>query len=301
LHASAHHSAVAPLAPSQEAQLAAVVHPAYLKASTMAAVRSQLESQGAALLASFLRPEIAAALAHAALAADRRDGLDGGEMPSTGPPYAAGTRRPGWRLLGPPQLRRYLRYRPRPATAAEVEGHGADGDAGGAEGEGGGTRRLRGVGAQLEAVREVMSSAPFVQWLAHLSGLTPRSCAAEVRRFRPGLDYSLAHVGTQCTHETLDATLTFVASRAEECAAWESGDVGGFECHVQASDEDHGAADVYKADESSAGVTSIHPQTNALSLVRRGTDTMKFIKYVSAAAPGSRWDVAASYVCGAML
>ena len=145
---------------------------------------------------------------------------------------------------------------------------------------------------------QVMSSAPFVQWLAHLSGLTPRSCAAEVRRFRPGLDYSLAHVGPQCMRETLDATLTFVASRAEERAAWESGDVGGFECHVQASDEDHGAADVYRADESSAGVTSIHPQTNALSLVRRGTDTMKFIKYVSAAAPGSRWDVAASYVCG---
>ena len=109
---------------------------------------------GAALLASFLRPEIAAALAHAALAADRRDGLDCGEMPPTGPPYAAGTRRPGWRLLGPPQLRRYLRYRPRPiTTAAEVGGHGA-------EGEGGGTRSPRrpcGVGAQLEAVRQVMS------------------------------------------------------------------------------------------------------------------------------------------------
>ena len=154
MHASAHYSAFAPLTPSQEAQLATVVHPAYLKTSTMAAVRSQLESQGAALLASFLRPEIAAALAHAALAADRRDGLDGGEMPPTGPPYAAGTRRPGWRLLGPPQLRRYLRYRPRPiTTAAEVGGHGA-------EGEGGGTRSPRrpcGVGAQLEAVRQVMS------------------------------------------------------------------------------------------------------------------------------------------------
>ena len=32
--------------------------------------------------------------------------------------------------------------------------------------------------------------------------------------------------------ETLDATLTFVASKPGELDAWESGDVGGFECEV---------------------------------------------------------------------
>ena len=37
--------------------------------------------------------------------------------------------------------------------------------------------------------------------------------------------------------------------------------------------------------------------SNALSLVAREPDAMKFIKYVSAAAPGSRWDVAAEYTC----
>ena len=55
------------------------------------------------------------------------------------------------------------------------------------------------------------------------------------------------------------------------------------------------AAEVYRADDSSEGVTSIHAMSNALSLTLRPPGTMKFVKYVSAAAPGSRWDVAAEY------
>ena len=145
----------------------------------------------------------------------------------------------------------------------------------------------------------MMHSAAFVQVMGALSGRTPDACATEIRRFRPGLDYTLAHVGAQATRPTLDATLCFVGSAtAEQRALRESGDVGGFECHVQSSAEDeHGAAEVCRADDASAGVTSIHAQANALSIVARGTDTMKFIKFVSAAAPGSRWDVAAEYAC----
>lgn len=71
--------------------------------------------------------------------------------------------------------------------------------------------------------------------------------AAEVRRFRPGLDYTLAHIGTQCAVPTLDATLSFVPSDGALQDSWESGDVGGFECHVQSSaDEARAAAEVYK-------------------------------------------------------
>ena len=65
---------------------------------------------------------------------------------------------------------------------------------------------------------------------------------------------------------------------------------------MPSSPEDaHGAAEVYRADDASAGVMSIHAACNALSLVAREPASMKFIKYVSAAAPGSRWDVAAEY------
>ena len=129
-----------------------------------------------------------------------------------------------------------------------------------------------------------------------MSGLKPATCASEVRRFRPGLDYSLAHVGTQSAVPTLDATLVYVGQSPQSCALWDSGDVGGFECHVPASKEDeHGAAEVYRATDDTEGVTSIHASCNSLSLVYRAPESMKFIKYVSADAPGSRWDVAAEY------
>ena len=40
---------------------------------------------------------------------------------------------------------------------------------------------------------------------------------------------------------------------------------------------------------------SVSPGFNVLSLVMRDQDTLRFIKYVSAAAPSSRWDVCAEY------
>ena len=151
---------------------------------------------------------------------------------------------------------------------------------------------------------------------------------AEVRRFRPGMDYTLAHVGTMRKAAVIDATITFVppaarsapgggeaAGQGEEAAAakaeakaeakaakaaarqWASGDVGGFECFVAADEgEDTAkAAEVYRADDASEGVTSIHAISNALNLTVRPPGTMKFVKYVSAAAPGSRWDCVAEF------
>ncbi len=170
--------------------------------------------------------------------------------------------------------------------------------------------------ALLQALRKLVSSAPFAQLLALLCGAAPRAVRAEARRFRPGLDYTLAHVGTLREALTIDATLCFVpaaddaaassgstaAAQRSELAAgrlWASGDVGGFECYVAADGGEETktakAAEVYRADDASEGVTSIHAMSNALSLTLRPPGTMKFVKYVSAAAPGSRWDVAAEY------
>ena len=264
------------LSSAQEQRLALLVSPVYLRAGTIAAVRAQLEAQGAALLTDFLRPEIAHVLRRATAAADTKDGLGGGTLP----PHLAGQRRKGWRAVGPPQLRRYLRHTPPKRAAAAEEGGKAGGKVG--------------VGARLQAVRALMHSAPFVQLLSALSGHSASRCASEVRRFRPGLDYTLAHVGTLRAQSSLEATLSFVADEPHAAAQWDSGDVGGFECYVPSSDE--GAAEVYRADEDSEGVTSVHPIANALSLVVRRPNVMKFVKYVSAAAAGSRWDVAAEYL-----
>jgi hypothetical protein len=70
--------------------------------------------------------------------------------------------------------------------------------------------------------------------------------------------------------------------------------VGGFECLVPADDDKH-AAEVYRADDALPGVTSVHAVSNSLVLAIRPARMMRFVKYVSAAAPGSRWDVSVEY------
>jgi hypothetical protein len=71
---------------------------------------------------------------------------------------------------------------------------------------------------------------------------------AEVRRFRPGLDYTVAHYGVLTKDPQLDAVLCFVTELAgtDDKEVWDGGEVGGFEAYLLA-DEDGEAAEVYKA------------------------------------------------------
>jgi hypothetical protein len=50
-------------------------------------------------------------------------------------------------------------------------------------------------------------------------------------------------------------------------------------------------------DGNDSGVINIPAVSNCLSLLMRDAGLMKFVKYVSAAAPGSRWVVIGVDVC----
>ena len=50
-------------------------------------------------------------------------------------------------------------------------------------------------------------------------------------------------------------------------------------------------------EEEDGALLSVSATCNTLNLVLRGPGTMKFVKFVSAAAPGSRWDIALEYKC----
>jgi hypothetical protein len=95
------------------------------------------------------------------------------------------------------------------------------------------------------------------------------------RRFRPGLDYTVAHYGILTQAARLDATLAFCDDACESAReAWQSGEVGGFECYLTADEagEAAGAADVYRADPEAAEedqVLSVSAAANTLSLVHR--------------------------------
>jgi hypothetical protein len=111
----------------------------------------------------------------------------------------------------------------------------------------------------------------------------------------------------------LDATLCFVAGNGEQGrideetgdlvgsdsdALWESGDCGGFECYIDAEDEDENdkeeAAAEYN-DEDDTELLSVSASNNTLSLVFRDPGTMRFVKYVGCRAPSSRWDISMEF------
>ena len=106
-------------------------------------------------LSSFLRLNLAEQIASKAAKADLKEGLGGGTLPA----HDVGACRKGWKLVGPPQLRRYMRYRP-PRRADD--------------GDEGGDGRVRGVGVLLNEVRRLFHSAAFVQLLSAMSGQQPR-------------------------------------------------------------------------------------------------------------------------------
>ena len=248
--------------------LRAWVSPVYLDPATWPKLKDHFAESSAAQLGGFVREDVAAALAAAGAAADAADGFDGrGPQPDD----AAGVGG-GWALRGPPHKRRHL----------ELAGAGADGS----------------PAALLARVRADASGAPFRRLVRELVGVRPVGQDVAARRFRPGCDYTVAHGATGCDEPRLDLTFCFL-SHADPAAfdadVWACGDYGGFETYVEA-DGGGGRADVYEGDagegrDDGGDLLSVEAAHNTLSVVLRDPGTLRFVKYLSVEAPGSRWDL----------
>lgn len=129
-------------------------------------------------------------------------------------------------------------------------------------------------------------SEAFRLWLNAVTDLLPVGVRGETRRFRPGHDYTLATTNTR-GQGVLDVTFCHV----NHPQGWEDGDVGGYECYMAPHDEEEDPA-TYKAADEDGALLTLPSGTNELSLVLRDEGVMRFIKYISARAPGSRWDFA---------
>lgn len=147
-------------------------------------------------------------------------------------------------------------------------------------------------------------STIFKKYLALLTSLCPVSEQILIRRFRPGMDFTLA---TKCRFNellksnpdiidaVLEGTLCLTPS-----AGWESGELGGYELYMMDDDEDNKQylkedvedASVYRADDSGDSVLINDPPAwNTFNLVLRDESVLEFVKYVSWSAKSSRWDV----------
>ena len=271
------------LLPEDKTLLKKFLNPIYLQRKSIKQIHESFLSDSSIQLHGFLREDIVQSLLTELIATDEKDQLGQKRVPSS---YSVGEGE-GWAVNGPPHKQRYLKYTPPPTTAPATTSSSSA------------ARVPAGQTLHLIAT-SLMKSPAFLRYLHILTSLKVRSNRLEVRRFRAGLDYTVAHHGTLVEEPLLDATLCFVkAEGEEEGEAWESGDTGGFECYIEADEDADAAAsaEVYRSanDDDDSQLMSIQAGNNVLNIVMRDPGVMRFIKYVSSRAPSSRWDVSAEY------
>ena len=173
--------AVTPLSASDKAILAEFVNPAYLKDDASLKVRDKFEQESYVLLYDFLLPHVLEELRAAAGEADADEKVGRGRLAS----YKSGYHE-GWKAVGPPHMRRYLRFdgAPAPADAGQAAPPPPPPRAGGTA--------AASSGALLKRIQVgLMQTAAFARLLARLTGMACTSSKGETRRFRAGLDYTV--------------------------------------------------------------------------------------------------------------
>ncbi|EDQ90687.1 uncharacterized protein MONBRDRAFT_16204, partial [Monosiga brevicollis MX1] len=252
------------LTADERAYLARFLNEAYLKDDALQALSAKFEDESSLQLRKFLHPSLGDAVHGLCMDADVKSNLQLDGLP----PDATGMGG-GWIARGPAHMQRFLTF-PEAVTAARL------------------------AGQKLHEIKtELFQSTAFAKWLQRVTGGRLSAVTSQIRRFRPGLDYTVAHHGQLEKDIRLDVTLCFVREESEQATAvWASGDVGGFQCYLAAENEDNVAAEVYCDDDAEGNdLLSVSASTNTLSIVLRDTGTMRFVKYLSGCALSSRWDI----------
>jgi len=248
------------------------VNPVYLESGNAYDIRKKFVKESFIELRDFLHPDIADKLAKLIEQQDVHDKLGGGQTPD----YKAGYENKSWKPMGPTHVQRYMRL---------LEDHRHKGE-------------LERILAKVQ--KELILSDAFASYLHAITGLHPEKVKAITRRFRPGIDYTVAHMGNITAKKQLDATLVFAdCSTPGKYSNWEDEDVGGFECYIE-KDEDSAleASAVYKQsiNVEDGPLVNFQASFNTLCLVCRDEGVMRFVKYLSCHAPGSRWDISSEFV-----
>lgn len=178
-----------------------------------------------------------------------------------------------------------------------------------------------------ELIEVLLPSQQFRKWLEIATQCQIENYDILARRFRRGLDYSLAtnHDGPARLEIGLGLTPTpgwgadEEESEAEETEDTkpkkkgkgkekpngkkreapepeEEDDVGGHEAYLAGDDEEDDAA-VYKAsqDDDDNVLFTMPASWNKMSIVLRDSGVLKFVKYVSKSARGDRWDISGAF------
>lgn len=285
-----------PLVPSPEDLeiLSPFINPLYFTANILTQLRPRFIETSQLLLANFLLPSVADELESLIREADaeaekgRRGTTVAGSKANLIAPHSSGEGN-GWEIIGPPHIQRFCALTP---SISDAE-----------------TR----LTALLRQVHDVLRTPAFRTLLTALTSLLCLGFTSHVRRFRPGLDYTLARGEPSDGEAKLDVGLGLTPEPKVEKdeAMWEEGEVGGWELWLATDeggdeatygagaggkkDTDGGEGEQSEAQEEEqeddGPLLAFRPGWNQLALVLRDPGVLKFVKYLSARAPGSRWDV----------
>ncbi|GMI15643.1 hypothetical protein TrLO_g15186 [Triparma laevis f. longispina] len=198
----------------------------YLEEGSLEMIRERFEQDSSIQLRDFLLPKYSDRIKELISKHDDEDNLGVGK--SSANKYNAGENRSGWNVIGPAHKQRMLGY-----SSGDDE-----------------------LGQLLDKIKTFQTTDAYARFLLCCTSLDELvGYRGKVRRFRPGLDYTVAHYGIFTTKSVLDGTLVFVPGDGKQVTydedtgdllgsgfdeQWSSGEVGGFECYI-AADEDEGA------------------------------------------------------------
>jgi len=306
-----------PTVPSSSdlAYLSKYLNSAYTSPKIISHLRSQFVETSHLVLSDFLSPSIATELASLIKAKDletekgRRGVTVNGQKVNLIPAHTTGEEQ-GWQVVGPPHLQRYLSLSTSTSPSERLE-------------------------TLLIELQTLLQSSAFASLIATLTSLLPVAHTTNIRRFRPGLDYTLArgepaaNEGEEGNEEEgpqakldIGLNLTPKEEKEEDQEIWEGGEAGGWDIWLvgdeggdeatyggggggksksEESEKENGAEQTQEGEqeeemeEDDSTLLSLEPTFNRLHLVLRDPGVLGFVKYVSAKAPGSRWDVSGEW------
>ena len=242
--------------------LARFINPEYLVRGSVERIAEKFVDESHIQLYKFLNDDLVGHISRYIKERDQAEGMFKSEIPK----YTSGIG-DSWTMRGPTHKQRFL----------ESAGDGEN-------------------NVLVKLKTDCFGSLAFQKLVSCMTKVALNSGRASVRRFRPGLDYTLAHSGVETAGYQLDATLCMV----EDYEQWGLGEVGGYDCYMvndtEAKGPNNASAEVYsEAAEDDDETVTLPATRNCLNLVLCNEGVMRFTKYISATAPGSRWDIMNEY------
>ncbi|QSL66866.1 hypothetical protein MERGE_001253 [Pneumocystis wakefieldiae] len=122
-------------------------------------------------------------------------------------------------------------------------------------------------------LRNLFNHPSFHQWIHFCTTLTPSTFSTLIRRFRPGLDYTLA-IPHASSSPILDLILCLTPS-----GRWDHGQNGGYHLYMTPATPIHSI------------LFNSNPSWNTFHFILRDYGVLHFIKYLSLHSQASRWDI----------